>query len=170
MVVTIRRASSEDIDTLVRIIRTAYSDVADRFGLTSENAPTHPSNCQRGWVQSDLARGVSYFLLERGGAPCGCVALELASTSVAYLERLAVVPCSRRQGLGARLVEHALHEATVAGVTTVSVGVIAEQVELTAWYEKLGFVQSGTSQTPHLPFTVRFLECRLRLRAGPEGV
>jgi N-acetylglutamate synthase-like GNAT family acetyltransferase len=161
MAATIRKARNGDIDALAGIVRTAYSDVAERFGLTPENAPTHPSNCQPSWIQSDLARGVSYFLLECGGTHCGCIALEVASPTVAYLERLAVVPASRRRGLGTHLVDHAVREATAAGVAAVSVGVIAEQIELVAWYEKLGFVQSGTRRFAHQPFTVSFLERRL---------
>ena len=155
---TIRQATSEDAEVVARIIRSSFRDVAERFNLEPENAPTHPSNCQPDWIRSDLGRGVSYYLLSSYGSVAGCVALEFASSSVAYLERLGVPPEQRGRGFGAALLRHALLQARSAGVKVVSVGVIAEHTELISWYERLGFAQAGTRRFPHLPFTVSYLE------------
>jgi N-acetylglutamate synthase-like GNAT family acetyltransferase len=155
---TIRQAGSEDAEVVARIIRNSFRDVAERFGLEPENAPSHPSNCQPDWIRSDLGRGVSYYLLCSHGSLVGCVALEFASSSVAYLERLGVIPEQRGRGFGAELVRHALRQARSAGATVVSVGVIAEHTELVSWYERLGFTQAGTRRFLHLPFTVSYLE------------
>jgi N-acetylglutamate synthase-like GNAT family acetyltransferase len=155
---TIRQATSEDAEVVARTIRSSVRDVAGRFYLEPENAPTHPSNCQPDWIRSDLDRGVSYFLLCSHGSVAGCVALEFASSSVAYLERLGVPPEQRGRGFGAALLRHALRQARAAGATVVSVGVIAEHTELVSWYEHLGFAQAGTRLFPHLPFTVSYLE------------
>ncbi len=155
---TIRQATSEDAEVVARIIRSSFRDVAERFDLEPENAPTHPSNCQPDWIRSDLDRGVSYYLLCSHGSVAGCVALELASSSVAYLERLGVPPEQRGRGFGSALLRHALRKARSAGATVVSVGVIAEHTELVSWYEHLGFAQAGTRRFPHLPFTVSYLE------------
>ena len=43
--INIRKASSGDSSMLSGIIRESFCDVAERFGLTSENCPKHPSNC-----------------------------------------------------------------------------------------------------------------------------
>jgi N-acetylglutamate synthase-like GNAT family acetyltransferase len=155
---TIRQATSEDAKVLARIIRSSFRDVAERFDLEPENAPTHPSNCRPDWIRSDLDRGVSYYLLCSHGSVAGCVALEFASSSVAYLERLGVPPEQRGRGFGSALLRHALRQARSAGATVVSVGVIAEQTELVSWYEHLGFAHAGTRRFPHLPFTVSYLE------------
>lgn len=154
----IRQASLEDAELVARIIRKSFRDVAERFNLESENAPTHPSNCQPDWIRSDLDRGVSYYLLCWRGSVAGCVALESASSSMAYLERLGVLPEQRGRGFGAALLRHALRQARSAGARVVSVGVIAENTELVSWYERLGFAQAGTRRFPHLPFTVSYLE------------
>ena len=154
----IRQATFEDAETLARIIRSSFRDVAERFNLEPENAPTHPSNCQPDWVRSDLARGVSYYLLCSHGSEAGCVALEFPSPSVTYLERLGVLPEQRGRGFGAELVRHALRQARAAGASVVSVGVIAEPVELVSWSEHLGFAPTGTRCCPHLPFAVSYLE------------
>jgi N-acetylglutamate synthase-like GNAT family acetyltransferase len=153
----IRRATHDDVDVLTDIIRRAFRDVADRFAITPENGPTHPSNCEGAWIESDLSRGVSYFLLIAEGLPCGCVAVEIASPEVCYLERLAVVPERRNEGFGRRLVNRALREGKEAGVTTMSVGIIAKHSEVRDWYGRLGFAEDGERSFDHLPFEVAFL-------------
>jgi ribosomal protein S18 acetylase RimI-like enzyme len=160
--IEIRDATCEDAEIVARVIRTSFRDVALRFGLTPENAPTHPSNCQSDWIQSELSRGVSYYLLCSHGLAAGCVALEFASPSVAYLERLGVLPDQRGRGFGIELVRHCLWKARSAGATVVSVGVIAEHTELVSWYEHLGFARTVTRRFPHLPFRVSYLERVLR--------
>ena len=153
----IREATSEDVATLAQLIRSAYRDVADRFGLTPENAPTHASNCKADWIEADLTRGVSYFLLSSHNALCGCVALEFAADSVAYLERLAVAPGWRRCGLGTELLEHALSRAWSGGAREVSIGVIARHIELINWYGRRDFRFVETREFDHLPFVVAYL-------------
>lgn len=58
----IRKAGQDDIPSLTQIIRHAYKDVAQQFGLTPQNCPKHPSNCTDKWVQSDLDRGVIFSM------------------------------------------------------------------------------------------------------------
>lgn len=62
MAVSIKKAGIADISNLSDIIRHAYKDVAQCFGLTPQNCPKHPSNCTDEWVQSDLDRGVIYSM------------------------------------------------------------------------------------------------------------
>ena len=108
-------------------------------------------------MEEALDKGATYFIMESGGEPAGCAALERASDQVCYLERLAVLPEFRRQGLGVALVEHALALAAAWGAGRVEIGIIAEQKDLAAWYEKLGFIPTGTKKFDHLPFTVGFM-------------
>ena len=84
----IRTCDREDIGVLVKTIRDSFETVAERFGLTQENSPRHPSNCTAEWIQQEMDRGVQYFILESEGTISGCVALESASSDVCYLERL----------------------------------------------------------------------------------
>jgi N-acetylglutamate synthase-like GNAT family acetyltransferase len=157
MSLRIRTGTNNDIDVLARTIRNAFMDVAARFGLTPENAPRHPSNYTAEWLQKDLERGVTYFLVEKEGVPVGCVARELANPEVCYLERLAVLPGERRNGIGRALVDCVLAEARRLGARQVSIGIIAEQTELKDWYKKIGFVEGENKTFPHLPFRVAFL-------------
>jgi len=153
----IRICTKKDAQVLIEITRKSFQDVADRFGLTPENAPRHPSNCTVGWIRKDIEDGVTYFVIQNKNHVVGCVALEKSNSEVCYLERLAVLPNQRRRGFGKALVEHTLSEAKLLGVNYVSIGIIAEQTELKNWYKKLGFVEGESKEFPHLPFRVTFM-------------
>jgi ribosomal protein S18 acetylase RimI-like enzyme len=159
--VHVRSARADEEFLLSRLVRDSYRDVARRFGLTPQNCSKHPSNCTKAWIRGDLARGVAYFIVEDGGAPCGCVALEKAGDGTCYLERLAVLPAYRRRGFGNALVEHVLGMARAMKAREVGIGIIAAQVELQAWYGRIGFLEGQTQSFPHLPFLVRFMTHRL---------
>lgn len=158
----IRNATESDIPRLAAIIRNSHRDVAERFGLTPENCPTHPSNCAPEWIEAAFAKGVTYYTLEAGCVPCGCVALERAGDGVCYLERLAVLPEFRDKGFGKALVNHIFDEAKRLGASHVGIGIIAGHVELQAWYERLGFLKKNTARFKHLPFDVTFMGKSLR--------
>ena len=158
---TIREATVIEIPKLVEIIRTSFQDVALRFGLTEENCPKHPSNCQATWITSALEKGARYFTFNAEGASCGCVAIEQGDPEVCYLERLAVLPPKRLRGYGRALVAHVLHQAKELGAHRVDIGIIADHTELREWYTKIGFVAQNTADFPHLPFQVLFMSLSL---------
>jgi len=153
----IREAGRSDIPTLASLIRDSFRDVAERFDLTAENCPTHPSFCTDTWVEKAIAKGVRYFLLESEGSPSGCVALERAGDDVCYLERLAVLPACRRRGYGEALVEKVEEEARAAGALRLESGIISAQQDLRDWYTKRGFGEKGKKDFDHLPFEVTFM-------------
>jgi len=153
----IRICTKEDTQVLAETIRRSFRDVAERFSLTQENAPSHPSNCTVDWIRKDMERGVTYFAIENKKHVVGCVALERANTGVCYLERLAVLPDQRGCSFGKALVNHALSEAKPFGVHCVSIGIIAEHTEMKNWYKGLGFVEGESKEFPHLPFRVTFM-------------
>ena len=153
----IRTCDQEDIEVLVEIIREAFQEVADRFGLTEQNSPTHPSNCRTEWLMREMNRGVVFYVLEAQGQPVGCVALEKINDEVCYLERLAVLPREQKKGFGEALVTHALSQARLLKAFRVQIGVIADDSALQNWYEKLGFEEVERKNFPHLMFEVAFM-------------
>lgn len=157
MSVQVTEAKISEISTLSRIIRTANQDVALRFKLTKNNAPTHPSNCTDDWIKSDFEKGKIYYILKSDSEARGCVALEESNEKVFYLGRLGVLPKYRNKGHGTALVEHAKHQSRNKGGKRVEIGIIAENVELIEWYEKRGFIVKEITGFDHLPFTVCFM-------------
>ena len=157
----IRKAGLGDVPLLTGLIRDSYRDVAQRFNLTPENCPKHPSNCEPAWIRKDFARGVSYFILEHSGKPFGCAALEKPTADLGYLERLAVLPDHRRRGFGKMLVDYVFDRAKDSGLSQISIGIIAEQTDLLLWYRKIGFLEGDTKEFEHLPFLVTFMTYHL---------
>jgi ribosomal protein S18 acetylase RimI-like enzyme len=154
----IKIATNADANLLADLIRESFYDVAQRFALTPQNCPRHPSNCISEWIATDQTRGVVDFILSQDDQPIGCVGLEAPSPDLRYMERLSVLPQLRRRGFGRALVAFALLEAKSSGADRVRIGIIADHIELKAWYIKLGFVEQGTKSFPHLPFDVTFME------------
>jgi N-acetylglutamate synthase-like GNAT family acetyltransferase len=159
--VQIRTADSHDICLLSRLIRAGYLTVAERFNLTPENCPKHPSNCNEDWIADDFKRDVVYYILENDGLPVGCAALEKADSTHCYLERLAVKPSHRKKGFGRKLVDHVLAAAGALNMDSIGIGIISQQTDLKSWYRKIGFVETETKEFPHLPFVVAFMVYRL---------
>ncbi len=159
--IAINVAYTKQVTTISGIIRSAYLEVAERFDLNLENCPKHPSNCTDQWIQSDLDRGVTYYLLELAGKPVGCGALEMVNDELCYLERVAVLPEYKRRGLGRKLVDHLLNQAMQKGVREVGIGIIAKQQELMNWYQRIGFDKGETKRFDHLPFEVMFMKYRI---------
>jgi ribosomal protein S18 acetylase RimI-like enzyme len=154
----ILQATEKDVPALCGILRRSFKDVADRFGLTPQNCPTHPSNCEESWIAGDMHKGIVYFVLQRDSEPFGCVAMDLRDPAACTLERLAVLPECRGNGLGKSLVDHVLHEASHRGRQRITLAIIAQHSELKGWYESLGFVETVTRTIPQLPFSVTFME------------
>lgn len=144
----IRKCDGRDAEALADLISQAFSDVAERFGFNCQNAARHPSNCRPEWIFRDLNRGVVYYLLENESTPAGAVALEHISSEVCALDHLAVSPAFRRQGIGAMLVRHGLTEAQHLGAKRVHAGVMVEDLDLKAWFEKLGFAEKDFREYP----------------------
>ncbi len=168
----IRKAEPRDEKTLADLIRVSFRNVAIRYSLTPLNCPKHPSNYTQEWIASDHHRGVVYFILYQNNMPVGCVGLERPGPDICFLERLAVLPPMRRNGCGRILVEHVLACAEAGGAASVGIGIIAKQIELKQWYERLGFAVTSTKRFQHLPFEVMLMEHRfdnaLQRRISPK--
>ena len=155
--IRIRAADSNDISLLAGLVRECFQDVAERFGLTLENCPKHPSHCTDEWIEKDLARGATYYILENDVMALGCVAMERDGSDLCYLERLGVLPEARRNGYGRALMDHIISRANHIGAKQISIGIIADDMELKSWYLKIGFVEGETKEFDHLPFLVLFM-------------
>jgi putative hydrolase of the HAD superfamily len=151
---TIRPATREDIPLLVRIIRSAFAEVAARFAITPENAPWHPAHTEPEWIAGRMDKGDQYFILEDTGEAVGCVSMELADPDTVHLKKLAVLPHARHKGHGKTLVRHVLAKAQHLGARRVTLALIADHVELQAWYEQQGFAVTEQKHHAGLSFLV----------------
>ncbi|WNO08500.1 GNAT family N-acetyltransferase [Teredinibacter sp. KSP-S5-2] len=152
------QAKISDATIVSSVICSAHKDVAVMFALNSDNCPKHPSFCEASWVESDIERGVEYFLYQENGEIAGCVSVETASNGqVVYLNRLSVLPVYRSMGIGGALVRFVLGYAKSQSRNAVSIGIISRHTKLKNWYRGLGFVDGDVKTFPHLPFDVLFM-------------
>ena len=154
-------ASINDSEEIAKIVAISNRDVAEKFNLNQQNNPKHPSFYDKEWVFSDFERGEEYFLYRENEKPVGCVAFEQPNSHVGYLNRLSVLPNNRNRGIGEKLVTHTLDYAKSKGIEEISIGIIAKHEVLKNWYIRLGFIENGLKEFPHLPFDVLFMKYNL---------
>jgi len=153
----INAAVANDADRLARLIGEAFADVAIRFGLTRENCPGHTSFITADEVRRGMGFGNRYFMAILDGTVCGAIAIRLPKDGASIIEKVAVSPPFRHDGIGRRLMEHAFVEAKRCGASAAEIGIIAKQTDLRAWYESFGFQATRQVQYEHLPFEVLLL-------------
>lgn len=158
----IQPANLHDAEIISFIVSQANKDVAEKFELTLENNPKHPSFYTKEWVLSDIDRGEEYFLYQKKGVNYGCVAFEQPNSDISYLNRLSVLPEYRHKGIGEQLVKHVLEYSSTKNIQMVSIGIIAEHTLLKKWYLKLGLVEGETKHFDHLPFDVTYMSYELK--------
>jgi putative acetyltransferase len=130
---TLRRAANEDIPGVWTLI----SRVLSSYGIIA-NAQTTDQDL------TDLegnfwARGGAFFVLLEGATVVGTVALRREAPDAGELCRMYLAADHRGQGLGRRLLEHALSEARSRGFRTVHLKTASVLTEAIALYARAGF-------------------------------
>lgn len=87
-----------DVELLAELIRSAFADVAEQFGLTPQNCPSHPAFTTADHQRAAMAKGIRHYVLHDHGGPAGCVAWDTRNPKEAWLARLSVVPGKRHRG------------------------------------------------------------------------
>ena len=60
--------------------------------------------------------------------------------------------------IGYSLLEHSFERAKELGCTKMNIGIVEENIVLRSWYEKYGFVHTGTEKFDFFPFTCGYME------------
>jgi GNAT superfamily N-acetyltransferase len=131
--VEIRRAGTEDAETLVRIINLAFQ--VEKFFITGDRIDL-------AGVRDFLAKGE--FLMAGAEA---CVYIE-ARGDRCYLGLLSVDPALQGTGMGRRLMQAAEERARQIGCRAMDLRVVNLRAELPAFYRRLGYRENGTSEFP----------------------
>lgn len=97
---------------------------------------------EKGFRQLMEATGVEATLAHDSGEPLGFILIRVAADECEILS-LGVVPTSRGQGTGSRLVERAAHRASERGARTMFLEVNVNNTAAKRLYEKLGFREAG---------------------------
>ena len=143
----------------VQVIREAFDTVAKELNLTEINCPTNPAFTNIGNLKAMKEKGIKFFgLYNNDDIQVGFVAIEKASESLFYMERLAVLPEFRHSGLGKQLMDFVFDYVKKEKGVKVSIGIINENAMLKKWYQDYGFKETALKNYSHLPFTVCMME------------
>ena len=143
--ITIRDAVPSDIPALHALIESAYRGEASRAGWTTEadlldGQRTDPDDL------ADILADPKQAMLTgwRDGGLVGCVLIADQGEGTGYFGMLSISPSLQGGGLGRRLVE-AAHAALADrfGARHVRISVFPQRETLIAWYERLGYRQTG---------------------------
>ena len=140
---SLRVAEADDIQTIARLINTAFR--IERFFIDGDR------------INEEMVRGLfgeGKFLLAEdaaGGAAAGCVAgcvyVELRGER-GYLGLLSVEPARQRAGIGRRLAIAAEDYLRTTGCRAVDLAIVNLRPELLPFYRRLGYTETGTAPFP----------------------
>ncbi len=143
-------ATPDDLPALHALIESAYRGDSARRGWSHEADLLEGQRTDLAALEAMLADPAQCVLVFRDGDRLrACVALTDKGDDLAYLGMLTVDPSEQGLGLGKLILTAAEdHAAAQFAANRIEMTVIAQRVELIAWYERRGYALTGE----HRPF------------------
>jgi len=138
MSLPIRTATSADAPRITAVINAAFR-IAEGFFIDG-------NRIRQAEVEEMLTKGV-FLLAEADNKLNGCVYVELRGER-SYLGLLSVDPACQQTGLGSLLMLEAEKYCRERGSRCMDILIVSLREDLPAFYEKRGYVESGTSPFP----------------------
>ena len=88
----------------------------------------------------------------------GYYSLKLLDSGECELSNLSVLPKYRHQGIGEKLLKHAMDTARKQHCKVINLGIVEENTVLRQWYERNGAVHTGTEKYDFFPFTCGYMK------------
>jgi ribosomal protein S18 acetylase RimI-like enzyme len=133
--ISVRTARIVAVEAIVRLINTAF--LVERFFVDGDRA-----NSEK--VRSLMEKG-KFLLVDDGPSLAGCVYVEPRGER-GYIGLPSVDPALQRSDLGRQLVAAAEDFFRAAGCRFSDLRIVNVREELPAFYRKLGYAETGTSQ------------------------
>src|SRR5215510_593357 len=138
MPLPIRIATSVDAPQITAVINAAFR-IAEEFFVDG-------NRISQAEVEESLAKG-DFLVAEANGKLNGCVYVELRGER-SYLGLLSVDPTCQQGGLGSLLMSEAEKYCREQGSQGMDIVIVSLREELPSFYQKRGYVASGTSPFP----------------------
>lgn len=143
-----RPATPDDVPAVLALVQSAYRGDASRAGWTTEADLLDGQRADDEMVRSLLdAPGSTLLVLDDGpvggGSLLACCHVQERADGSCYVGMLAVRPDAQGRGLGRVMLGAAEARARATGAHRLEMTVIAQRAELIAWYERLGFADTG---------------------------
>ena len=134
----IRIATSGDAANITAVINAAFR-IAEEFFIDG-------NRITQAEVEESLSKG-AFLLAEVNGKLNGCVYVELRGER-SYLGLLSVDPTCQQGGLGSALMSEAEKYCRERGSRGMDILIVSLREDLPSFYQKRGYVESGTSPFP----------------------
>jgi ribosomal protein S18 acetylase RimI-like enzyme len=173
-----RLAETQDILAIVDLVDSAYRGDASRAGWTTEADLLDGQRTDTEAVSAVVdARDSAMLVAEADGQLAGCCQLERRTSGGVYFGMFAVRPGLQGQGRGQEILTEAERLAREEwGAVTMVMTVLAQRLDLIAWYQRRGYRLTGRSSPfpygeerfgiPRRP-DLGFVELAKRLAPGP---
>ena len=155
----IKQIDSNDIPECVELIKSSFITVAEEFGFTAENAPrftAFATTTERlEWqLYNENRLMFAYFA---NGRIIGYYSLLIQENNECELNNLCVLPSRRHNRIGEKLLFHAFEQSKLLSCNRINIGIVEENARLRKWYEKYGFIHTGTHKFEFFPFTCGYM-------------
>ncbi|HEU4932747.1 MAG TPA: GNAT family N-acetyltransferase [Pyrinomonadaceae bacterium] len=134
----IRLAVPADAARITAVINAAFR-IAEGFFIDG-------NRITQAEVEKSLTRG-AFIVAENGDTLSGCVYVELRGER-SYLGLLSVDPACQQSGLGSLLMREAETYCQERGANAMDILIVSLRDDLPAFYERRGYVQTGTTPFP----------------------
>ena len=160
----IRKVKRDELPACADLIRKSFQTVADEFGFTKENAPRFTAFAT---TEERLIRHMDeehrlMYLDEEGGSLRGYYSLLIRNGKECELGNLSVLPEYRHNGIGGRLLRHAMKMAGEHDCAVMNLGIVEENTVLRKWYERYGAIHTGMEKFDFFPFTCGYMIIQLK--------
>ena len=156
----IRAINKSDISECVKLIKESFMTVADKFGLTTENASRFTAFAtteDRLNYHFDTEHRPMFVFCDNDKI-VGYYSLLILDNGECELNNLCVSPSCRHRGIGNTLLTHAFKTAVGFGCKKINIGIVEENTILKNWYMSFGFVHTSTQKFDFFPFTCGYME------------
>ena len=159
----IRKIEWDEIPECVRVIRTSFATVADMLGFTEKEAPrftafaTTEQRLEWQWKNEDRIM----FACVEDGKILGYCSVLFRDSNECEMNNLCVLPEYRHGKRGEELLRTAFEIAGERGCELMKIGIVEENTVLRRWYERFGFIHTGSVKYDFFPFTCGNMEIRL---------
>lgn len=147
----IRPATPADIPALHALIESAYRGESAKAGWTHEADLLDGQRIDQQMLAEIIGDPQRVLLVSDDLIGCVCLTHK---GDHAYLGLLTVAPNTQGNGLGRKLAMAAEAQAKDWGLNRMEMTVLSQRAELIAWYERLGYVNTG--ETAPFPDDTRF--------------
>lgn len=146
-----------DIELINSIIVKANRPIAIKFSITSENGPSHPSNCKVSWIKENMLKRERYKLCYHNDVVIGTAALKIKGR-VLTIKHLAVLPEFWGLGIGSFLLKNIITHGNTQKLLSINLGLIDDNYRLKRWYQSFGFNPCKSKQIKGLPYKITFMK------------